>query len=129
MEKLNYDPRKIISQRRQKNKNKSFEHQSVEGMDKIVNLLEFEEDCEEVEEEIIEAGEEKGNVLATIVHTPSNSTLVNKRSLSERDIMDFNDENSNIRLKTQPEREIAMQDEQSADDEKKVLFYNNNMYK
>ena len=46
MERLNYDPRKIVSQRRQQNKNKAFEHQSMEGMDKIVNLLEFEEDCE-----------------------------------------------------------------------------------
>ena len=32
------------------------------------------------------------------------------------------------RLKTQPEREMT-QDEQSADDEKKVSFYNNIMYK
>ena len=42
----------------------------MEGMDKIVNLLEFEEGCEGVKEEIIDAGEEKGNNLAIIVHTP-----------------------------------------------------------
>ena len=53
MERINYDPTKITSQRRKKNKNKAFEHKSVEGMDKIVNLLEFEEDCEGVKEEII----------------------------------------------------------------------------
>ena len=41
-ETLNYDPHKVISQRRQQNKNKSFEHQVVEGMDKIANLLIFE---------------------------------------------------------------------------------------
>ena len=50
MEWLNYDPHQIISQRRQQNKNKAFEHQSVEGMDKIVILLEFKEDCEGVKE-------------------------------------------------------------------------------
>ena len=44
-ERLNYDPRQIISQRRQQNKNKAFKQQSVEGMDKIVNMLELEEDC------------------------------------------------------------------------------------
>ena len=51
-------------------------------MDKIVNLLEFEEDCEGVKEKIIEAGEEKGNDLDIIVQTPSNSTSLNKRALS-----------------------------------------------
>ena len=82
MESLNYDPRKNISQRRQQNKNKAFKHQSVEGMDKIVNLLEFEENCEGVKEEIIEFVDKKGNKLAIIVETPSNSTSVNKRALS-----------------------------------------------
>ena len=51
MESINYDLRKIISQTRQQNKNKAFEHQSVECMDKILNLLEFEEDCEGFKEE------------------------------------------------------------------------------
>ena len=40
MERLNYDLWKIISQRRQQNKNKAFEHQLLEGMDKMDNLLE-----------------------------------------------------------------------------------------
>ena len=67
MKRLNYDPRQIILQRRQQNKNKAFEHQSMEGMDKLVNLLEFEEGCEGVKEEIIEVGEKEGNDLAIIV--------------------------------------------------------------
>ena len=108
IERLNYDPRKIISQIRQQNKNKAFEHQSMEGMDKIVNLLEFEEDCEGLEEEIIEVGEEKGNELDIIVQTPSNSTFLNKMNLSEIDIMDVDEEKSNKRLKTLPEREMTM---------------------
>ena len=56
-------------------------------MDKIVNLLQFEEDCEGVKEEIIDVGEEKGNDLAIIAHTSSNSTSLNKRDLSEIDII------------------------------------------
>ena len=36
--------------------------------------------------------------------------------------MDFDEENSNKILKTQPEREMTMQDEQSVDDEKKGLI-------
>ena len=50
-------------------------------MDKIVNLLEFEEDCEGVKEKIIEAGEWKGDYLDLTVQTPSSSTSVNKRAL------------------------------------------------
>ena len=48
MERLNYDLRHIISQRRQKNKNKAFKHQLIEGMDKMDNLMEFNQDCEEI---------------------------------------------------------------------------------
>ena len=36
--------------------------------------------------------------------------------------MDFDEENSNKRLNTQPEREMMIHDEQSADDEKKGLI-------
>ena len=71
---------------------------------------------------IREAGEGKGNDLAIILQTPSNSTSLNKRYLSEINIMDVDDENSNKRIKTHPEREMTMQDEQSADDEKKGLI-------
>ena len=67
--------------------------------------------------------------MAIIVHTPSKSTSLNKRDLSEINIMDVDEENSNKRQNTQPEREMTMQDEQSVDDQKKVFFYNNNMYK
>ena len=42
--------------------------------------------------------------------------------LSEIEIMDADEEYSNKRLKTQLEREMTMQDEQSADDEKKGLI-------
>ena len=40
---VNYDPHHIISQRKQLNKNKPFDHQIVEGLDKMANLSNFEE--------------------------------------------------------------------------------------
>ena len=43
-EKMNYDPHQIISQRRQLNKNKPFDHQVIEGLDKMANIFSFEED-------------------------------------------------------------------------------------
>ena len=42
-QRINYDPHHIISQRKQLNKNKPFDHQTIEGLDKIVNLAYFEE--------------------------------------------------------------------------------------
>ena len=43
-EKVNYDPHQIISQGRQLNKNKPFDHQFIEGLHKMTNLFSFEED-------------------------------------------------------------------------------------
>ena len=45
-QKVNYDPHHIISQRKQLNKNKPFDHHTVEGLDKIANLANFEENSE-----------------------------------------------------------------------------------
>ena len=41
-QRINYDPHHIISQRKQSNKNKPFDHQVVKGLDKIANLYCFE---------------------------------------------------------------------------------------
>ena len=40
---VNYDPHHVISLRKQANKNKPFDHQSVEGLAKTANLLQFTE--------------------------------------------------------------------------------------
>ena len=42
-QRINYDPHHIISQRKQSNNNKPFDHQVGEGLDKIANLSCFEE--------------------------------------------------------------------------------------
>ena len=44
-EKMNYDPHHIISQRRKLKKNKPFDHQITEGLDKMENLSNFEENA------------------------------------------------------------------------------------
>ena len=49
-EKVNYDPHHIISQRKQLNKNKPFDHQIVEGLDKMANFSNFEENTESNED-------------------------------------------------------------------------------
>ena len=45
-QRINYDPHHIISHRKQLNKNKPFDHQTIEGLDKIANLTNFEENSE-----------------------------------------------------------------------------------
>ena len=47
---MNYDPHQIISQRRKLNKNKPFDHQIIEGLDKMANLSNFEENAEVMKE-------------------------------------------------------------------------------
>ena len=42
-QRINYDPHHIISQRKQSNKNKPFDHQVVEGLEEIANLSCFDE--------------------------------------------------------------------------------------
>ena len=74
-EKVNYDPHHIISQRKQLNKNKPFDHQIVEGLEKMANLSNFEENTE--------ANEDKRDRLAVSVQTSLNSNVTNKRTLSE----------------------------------------------
>ena len=65
--KVNYDPHHIISQRKQLNKNKPFDHRTVEGLDKIANLANFEENSE--------ADEDRKNRFTAVAQTPVNSSI------------------------------------------------------
>ena len=49
-QKIRYDPHHIISERRQNNKSVAFEHQTVEGLDKIANLQSLDQDEQVLEE-------------------------------------------------------------------------------
>ena len=81
--KVNYDPHHIISQRKQLNKNKPFDHQTIEGLDKIANLAYFEEN--------LEVDKDKSNKLTAMAQMPNNPSILNKRSLSETDGMDVDE--------------------------------------
>ena len=102
-EKVNYDPHHIISQRKQLNKNKPFDHQIVEGLDKMANLSNFEEN--------IEANEDKRDRLAVSVQASVNSSVMNKRTLSEADGMDVDEEISNKKIKMHPQDELTISEE------------------
>ena len=86
-QKLYYDPHHIISQRKQLNKNKPFDHQTIEGLDKIENLANFEENSE--------ANEDRRNRLTTVAQTSVNS--------SETNGMDEDEDISHKKIKTHPQ--------------------------
>ena len=72
----------------------------IEGMDKFSNLLSFEQDHEEIKEEIVDNDVKRKDDLSFIVQTPSNYVSMNKRTLSWINTMYVDDENSNKRMKT-----------------------------
>ena len=83
------------------NKNKPFDHQTVEGLDKIENLANFEEN--------LEADEDRRNILTVVAQTPVNSSIMNKRSISEADGMDVDEDIFHKKIKThlQDEKTIS----------------------
>ena len=94
-QKVNYEPHHIISQRKQLKKNKRFDHQTVEGLDKIENLDNFEENSE--------VDEDRSNKLTAVAQVPNNSNILNKRSFSKTDGMDVDENISHKKIKTHPQ--------------------------
>ena len=122
-EKMNYDPHQFISQRRQLNKNKPFDHQVIEGFDKMDNLFSFEEDPEVMKEEMMEADEDKRDKLALTVQMSINSGVINKRTLSETGCMDMDEETSSKKIKMQPQNELINSEELSLEDLRKMVLF------
>ena len=91
-QRINYDPHHIISQRKQSNKNKSLDHQVVEGLDKIASLSCFEENSG--------MDEGRSNELTETVQVLDNSSIVNKRILSKTESMDVDENISYKKIKT-----------------------------
>ena len=116
--KVNYDPYHIISQRKQLNKNKPFDHQIVEGLDKIANLANFEED--------IEADENRRNRLIVMAQASVNSSIMNKRTLSEVDGMDVDEDISYKKIKTHPQDEKTNSEEIFSEYLKKMVLFQKN---
>ena len=114
-QKVNYDPHHIISQRKQLNKNRPFDHQTIEGLDKIANLATFEENSE--------VDEDRRNRLTAVAQTPINSSILNKRSLSEIDVMDVDENISHKNIKTHPQGDQTISEEIVSRDLKKMVLF------
>ena len=116
-QRINYDPHHIISQRKQLNKNKPFDHQTIEGLAKIANFSYFEENSE--------VDEDKSNKLIAVAQTPDNSSILNKRSLSETDGMDVDENISHKKIKTHPQGDQTISEEIVSEDLKKMVLFQN----
>ena len=112
---INYDPHHIISQRKQLNKNKPFHHQTVESLDKIANLAYFEENSE--------VDEDRSNKLTVVAQTPDNPSILNKRTLSETDGMDVDENISHKKIKTHSQGDQTISEEIVSEDLKKMVLF------
>ena len=102
----------------QLNKNKTFDHQTIEGLDKITNLVSFEENSE--------VDEDKSNKLTAVAQTPDNSSILNKRSLSEIDGMDVDENISHKKIKTYSQGHQTISEEIVSEDLKKMVLFQKN---
>ena len=85
-QKIIYDPRQVISNRRLKNKSGPFEHQEVKGLRALENLENVEEDLQ-MTDASNRVQESQGvtvqiNPLTMNIQTPAKNDNVNKRSLA-----------------------------------------------
>ena len=87
-QRVNYDPYHIISLRKQVNKNKPFDHQVVEGLKELANLSHF------VENPGSNESTRSGSI--TVSQVPESSNVLIKRSFSEIENMEI-DEDSSVR--------------------------------
>ena len=89
--KINYDPHHVISLRKQANKNKPFDHQFIEGLAEIANLLQF--------TEISRSNEDTHTVPVTASQTSEDTSIVIKRSLSEIESIEIDQDGSHKKAK------------------------------
>ena len=87
----------------------------VEGLDKIANLANFEED--------IEADEYRRKILTVVAQTPVNSSIMNKRSLFEADGMDVHENIYHKNIKTHPQDERTISEEIFLGYSKKTVLF------
>ena len=113
-QRINYDPHRIISQRKQSNKNKPFDHQVVEGLEEIANLSCFKES--------LGIDESMSNELTAVIQAPNNPSILNKRSLSEIKNMDVDENSSCKKTKTLSQDDQASSEIVSKELKKIVLF-------
>ena len=89
--KANYDPHHIISLKKQANKNKPFEHHFIEGLNETANLLQF--------MEIQGSGGNASALPATVSQVSEGPNVLIKRSLSEIESMEVDEDGSHKKAK------------------------------
>ena len=72
--------------------NEPFDHQVIEGLDKMSNLFSFEEYPEDMKEEMVEVDKDKRHKLALTVQMSVNFGVINKMNISETGCMDMDEE-------------------------------------
>ena len=110
--KINYDPHHVISLRKQANKNKPFDHQSIEELAETTNWLQF--------TEISKSDEDAHTVPVTASRTSEDTSIVIKRSLSEIESMEIDQDGSHKKAKLFQGDEIV--NEEISDGFKKVAL-------
>ena len=110
--KVNYDPHHVISLRKQANKNKPFDHQSIEGLAETANLLKF--------MEIPRSDEDTRTVPVVVSQMTENPNILTKRSLSEVESMELDEDGSHKKAKLSQGGGISNED--ISDDFKKVAL-------
>ena len=89
--KINYDPHHVISLKKKANKNKSFDHQFIEGLKEAANLLQFME---------TPRSDEDASVVPVVTsQVISGSSIVIKRTLSEIESMEVDEDGSHKKAK------------------------------
>ena len=83
---VNYDPHQVVSLRKQANRNKPFEHQAVEGLAKVANLLQFTNESR--------SHEETHPAPGTEIQITEGVSIAVKRSLSDAEDMEVDEEAS-----------------------------------
>ena len=87
----NYDPHHIISLTKQTNKNKPFDHQFIEGLNKTTNLLQF--------METPRSDEDASTLLVVVSQVTESPNILIKRSLSEVESMEVDEDGSHKKAK------------------------------
>ena len=88
---MNYDPHQVISLRKQANKNRPFEHQAVEGLAEMANLLQFTDESE-TKTETHPASRSETQITEGV-------SVAVKRSLAEAENMEVDEETSRKKAK------------------------------
>ena len=98
-QRVNYDPYHIISLRKQANKNKPFDHQVVEGLNEVANLFYF--------VEIPGSSEVTNSESVAVLQIPDGSNILIKRSLSEIESMEIDEDSSHKKAKLSQDDKIS----------------------